>query len=146
MKAMHQTLTVFLFAVALTACGPESVSPSAHVQLDQVGAQSQSHALSGTFWDWVWGTGTSAPAPETYERPSSRAQVICSWWCPTGYTRRDVTVGATCDWYHVGKCVDRTSYVGESCGFAAKECVSGLICEEATPEETERNAHPEACH
>ena len=146
MNTMKQFLAVVCLTLGLAACGPQGSVPAADVQLDQWGAQYQSDALSGTFWDWIWGTGSSAAAPETYERPSDRPQVICSWWCPTGYSRRSVTVGPTCEWYHVGKCVDRSSYVGESCGFPAKACVPGLACEEATPEETERNAHPEACH
>ena len=146
MKFIYNTLIVSCLALALSACAPQSSQGAGDVQIDSVGGQAQSEALSGTFWDWVWGTGSSAPAPQSYERPSDRPQRLCSWWCPTGYSRRDVTTGPTCEWYHIGKCVDRTSYVGESCGFAAKECVEGLECIEATEEETDLNAHPEACH
>ena len=146
MNKINQCLVISCLTFGLVACGPQGVSALGDAQLDQTDAQSQSDALSGTFWDWLWGTGSSASAPDTYERPSDRPEVICSWWCPSGYSRRGVTIGPTCEWYQVGKCVDRSSYVGESCGFAAKACVGSLVCEDATPEETERNAHPEACH
>ena len=95
------------------------------------------------------GWWSTPQVPKVAERPASRKKVICDWWCPSGYTRRDVTIGPSCKWYHgLGKCVDRTAYRGESCGFAARTCRSGvgLTCEEATPEERQKNAHSQACH
>ena len=95
-----------------------------------------------------WGWFKSKPSAGN-QRPEGRELVICSVWCPSGYTRRDVTIGKSCSWYHIGKCVDRTAYEGESCGFAARTCNTNnanLVCEQATDEEMSRNAHFQACH
>ena len=122
-----KTLSMILtLALAVSACSTDPSHGSNDVQIEKVGTQSISEAL--TFWDWMWGTGTSAPAPDTVERPGDRALVICSVWCPSGYTRRDVTIGPTCSWYHFTKCVDNTGYIGEDCAFTGHECADGLTC------------------
>lgn len=81
------------------------------------------------------------------QRPDARPLAVCSLWCPEGYVRRSVSIGPDCAWYHIGKCVDRRSYWGESCGFPAKDaCLPGMSCQEALPLDRKKNAHPTACY
>ena len=147
MQLVKSFTIIASLALALSACSANGTSSTSDVQLDTVGAATQSDALCGnTFWGWLTGSGCSDDAPNQNLRPSDRPQVVCSWWCPTGYTRRDVTIGPSCSWYHIGKCVDSNSYEGESCGFAGKVCMGTTSCQDATPEDTVQNAHPQACY
>ena len=95
----------------------------------------------------VLSNGFERAAGATGQRPPDRPEVICSVWCPDQYVRRDVTIGPQCRWYHIGKCVDRRTFRGESCGFPAKDpCPSGMSCQRATPADLRRNVHPQACY
>lgn len=88
----------------------------------------------------------SASTPGPQERPASRPAVICSWWCPSGYTRRDVTIGPGCStpsW--IGKCHDKAAYRGDGCGYGGLKCVSGLTCAAATAEEVAAVSHNQVC-
>jgi len=105
---------------------------------------------NGQFFTKADLAGVISNNENSYTRPASRPQFECKFWffgltCSSGYAWRDVTVGPSCPWY-THKCIDATSYRGESCGFPAKKCVEGLDCGPATEAETKRNAHPEACH
>ena len=149
MQLIKSFTIIASLALALSACSANGTSSTSDVQLDTAGAATQSDALSdcgNTFWGWLTSSGCSDDAPDQNVRPADRAQVVCSWWCPSGYSRRDVTVGPTCSWYHIGKCVDSNSYEGESCGFAGKVCMGSTSCQDETPEDTAANAHPEACY
>lgn len=66
-------------------------------------------------WFGIWGDcGRDRGSSTT--RPSGREQVLCKWWCPSGYNRRGVTIGPSCRlWHGFGKCVDETAYQDESC-------------------------------
>ena len=72
----------------------------------------------------VLSNGFERAAGATGQRPPDRPEVICSVWCPDQYVRRDVTIGPQCRWYHIGKCVDRRTFRGESCGFPAWDMTS----------------------
>lgn len=146
MQLIKSLTIIASLALALSACTANGLSSSNDVQIDTVGASTQSDALCGGLWNWFWGTGCSAAAPDQVERPSNRPQVVCSYWCPSGYSRRDVTIGPQCAWYHVGKCVDSNSYHKESCGFAGKVCMGGMDCEDAEPEDQAIIAHNQACY
>ena len=75
MQSIKTLSMILTLALAISACGTNPSHGSNDVQIEKVGTLSNSEAL--TFWDWIWGIGTSAPAPDTVERPSDRAQVIC---------------------------------------------------------------------
>ena len=99
---------------------------------------------------WLCGWWQSCP-PKQIDRPSCRPKVTCwGWWppfCPSGYSWRDVTSAAEVECWHIGKCVDRTSYRGESCGYGARpadQCQTGN-CEEPTAEEIEELGHDNVC-
>jgi len=129
-------------ALVLSVCSANYLSTLSNVNIDTRSDCGQ------TFWDWVTGSGCSAEAPVQQYRPEDRPQVVCTSWCPGGYTRREVSIGPDCSWYHIGKCVDRSGYYGESCGFAARTCIPGveLSCQPATQEDANKNAHSEACY
>jgi len=142
MQLIKSFAFVGALALVLSVCSANYLSTLSNVNIDTRSDCGQ------TFWDWVTGSGCSAEAPVQQYRPEDRPQVVCTSWCPGGYTRREVSIGPDCSWYHIGKCVDRSGYYGESCGFAARTCIPGveLSCQPATQEDANKNAHSEACY
>lgn len=146
MQLIIKSLTILLLSFLMA----HRTTYSANGFLLDIDADTNTHKNSDcrhTFWGWLTQSGCSEEAPDQNNRPSNRPRVLCTWWCPSGYRRRDVTIGPTCQWYQsIGKCVDSSSYVGESCGYAGKECMGNTTCQNATMEDTENNAHFIACY
>jgi len=126
---------------ALLAAAEEDAPRVSALQL-RSGDSFQSAATSEARRLWWW---ASKPGPDQNFRPSNRPQVYCSWWCKSGYTRRDVTIGPKCKWWHIGKCADDTVYKGEGCDFVSATCSGTLECQDATPAEQKGQASAHVC-
>lgn len=89
-------------------------------------------------WNAVFETQPPEPAATVTVRPRDRPYTQCTWWCPSTYTRRDISVGPACSYFAggFGKCVDTWRYAGEVCRDTSRGvCQDSLKCEAPTVEE-----------